>query len=193
MRPRFGERLFRALRMAEEWLIGAAVLAVAALTIANVACRSLLGFSLASAEEISRFLIIAITFLGIGYAAGRGRHIRMTALYDQLGHKPRKALMILIAATTGVLMLMLAWYAAGYVATVKQLGTKSPVLQVPLSLVYAIAPIGLLLAAVQYGLTVFRNLTARDVYLSFDQKDEYEPQRELSPRADSTVSEAVTR
>lgn len=172
-----GSRLFRWVRHVEEWLIASAVLGVAALTIANVVCRSLLGFSLASAEELSRFLIILITFLGIGYAAGRGRHIRMTALYDQFGRRARKALMIFIAGTTCLLMILLAWYSARYVGTVRSLGTSSPVLQVPLAIVYSVAPLGFLLAALQYALAVVRNLCEQDVYLSFDLKDEYEPQQ----------------
>jgi TRAP-type C4-dicarboxylate transport system permease small subunit len=166
---------FRALRRVEQFVLAWSILAIAALTVANVICRSLLGFSLAFAEELSQFLIIAVTFVGLSYAAGRGRHIRMTALYDQLPARYRRLMMIVISATTSLLLLVLAVWAVRYVATVRFLGTVSPALQVPLFLVYAIVPLGLLLAAVQYALTAWRNLRSRDVYLSFDRRDQYEP------------------
>jgi TRAP-type C4-dicarboxylate transport system permease small subunit len=134
-----------------------------------------LGFSLAFAEELSQFLIIAVTFVGLSYAAGRGRHIRMTALCDQLPRRWRRRLMILISASTCLLLLVLAGFALHYVGTVCFLGTVSPVLQVPLFLIYAIVPVGLLLAAMQYALTAWRNATSGDVYLSYDRRDEYEP------------------
>ena len=167
--------IFHSIRRIEEGLIAFAVLGVAILTVANVICRSLFGFSVAAAEELTQFLVIAITFVGLSYASGLGRHIRMTALYDQLGHRPRKVLMVTIAASTGLLMLLLAWYAVRYIEIVWMLGTKSPVLQVPYAIVYAVVPLGFVMTAVQWGLTVARNLLSDEVYLSFDHQDEYEP------------------
>jgi C4-dicarboxylate transporter, DctQ subunit len=42
-------------------------------------------------EELNSILIILITFAGISYAARHGRHIRMSAIYDALPPKGRKA------------------------------------------------------------------------------------------------------
>lgn len=164
----------RLIRMVEEALIAGGILMIAGLTIANAFSRTLFDQSLAFAEELSQFMIIFVTFIGLSYAAARGRHIRMTALYDQLGLKARKALMIVIAAGTALLMFALAAYSVRYIETVRSLGTVSPVLQVPLYLIYLAAPLGLVLAGIQYVMTVVRNLTEEDVYLSFEQKDEYE-------------------
>ena len=167
-------RIFRAIRRIEELVLAWSVVTIALLMVANVICRSLLGFSLAFAEELSQFLIIAVTFVGLSYAAGHGRHIRMTAIYDQLPERWRKIMMIMISATTCLLLMVLAGYALRYVATVHFLGTVSPVLQVPLFIVYSVVPLGLLLAAMQYGLTTARNIVSREVYVSFDRRDEYD-------------------
>lgn len=147
---------------------------IAGLTILNVFCRSALGFSLAFTEEVSQFCIILVCFVGLSYAASKGRHIRMTALYDQLSRPVRKAFMIVITASTSVVMLALTWCAVWYVQTVYELGGISPALRVPYYVVYAIAPIGLLLASIQYSLATMRNLASEDIYLSFEKKDEYE-------------------
>lgn len=159
----------------EEWLLAGAVLLMALLTIANVVSRTAFGVSLAFAEELSQFAIICVTFIGLSYSTSRGRHIRMTAVYDQLSLRWRKRLMILITGSTALLMLLLAWYAVRYLATVWQLGPVSPVLQVPLYIAYLAAPLGFLLTAIQYVLALIRNIREEDVYLSDRKKDEYDP------------------
>jgi len=158
----------------EEWLLSASVLGIALLAICNVVARSVFDHSLAFAEELSQFLIIIVCFVGLSYAASKGRHIRMTALYDQLSPRWRKVFMVAIAASTSALLFALGCYACRYVHTVYQLGSIYPVLRVPSWIVYLAAPVGLFLASIQYALAVVKNLTARDVYLSFERKDEYE-------------------
>lgn len=167
-------RLFQWIQKIEAFLLAWSIIVIAALSIGNVFCRAVLGFSVSFTGELSQFLIIIVTFVGLSYAASRGRHIRMTAFYDQLNRRWRKILMVTISGLTALLMLLLTWYAFEYIATVRFLETVSPVLQVPLYLVYLFVPLGLLLTAIQYGLTVWRNLTSPDVYISYTQKDEYE-------------------
>ena len=167
-------RVGRLIQRVEEGLLSASILVIATLTILNVVCRSVFGFSLAFTEEVSQFCIIFVCFVGLSYAASKGRHIRMTAIYDQLSPRMRKTFMVVITASTAAIMFALTWYAACYVVTVYQLGGIYPALRVPFYVVYAIAPIGLFLAGVQYALATARNLASNDVYLSFEKKDEYE-------------------
>jgi len=162
------QRVSRAVTWIEEVVLAWGVLLIAALTFANVIGRTLFGQSLASAEELSRFLIVLITFVGLGYGASRGRHIRMTAFYDALPDRPRKALMMVIAGSTAVLLGVFTWMAFDYVLlTVRPLGAVSPVLEVPVYLVYLSAPLGLALATLQYALAFLRNLTSDDIYVSW--------------------------
>lgn len=165
--------LSRAVTKIEETVLAGGILGIAALTIGNVLARSLLGKSLFFAEEVSQFLIVLVTFLGLGYATSRGRHIRMTAVYDQLSLRGRKVLMLLISSTTALLLFYLAYLALDYaLGTVRALGSVSPVLRVPRWLVYLSAPLGFLLAGIQYLLAFVKNLAAPEVYLSFELRDE---------------------
>jgi len=167
-------RIFQAIQRVEEVMLALAILLIAGLTIANVVARSVFGASMASAEELCQFLIVLVTFVGLSYGASKGRHIRMTALYDTLAPRARKGAMLLIVCSTAALLFYLAWLALDYVLVVRRLGSVSPVLQVPLYLVYLAAPCGLVLAGVQYALAALRNLREEGVYLSYDTKDEYE-------------------
>jgi C4-dicarboxylate transporter DctQ subunit len=165
----------RLLRRAEELGLVCAVLLIAALNLVNVCSRGLLGSSLAFVEELSRFSMIWITFLGLGYAASRGRHIRMTALYDTLPERPRKTLLSATSWLTSALCFYLCWLSLSYVlGTVRSLGAVSPVLAVPRWLVYLAAPLGFCLAGLQYALAGVRNLLSDERYLSFTEQDEYE-------------------
>ncbi|MGE0821841.1 MAG: TRAP transporter small permease [Candidatus Binatia bacterium] len=166
-------QISQGIQMIEEKILSTSILLLAGITIVNVFSRTVLNASLTFAEELAQFLIIFITFIGLSYAASKGRHIRMSALYDQLGHRARKRVMIVITATTANLMFLFAYYSLRYIATVRALGSVSPALQVPLYLIYTVAPIGFVLAGLQYTLATIRNWTEDEVYLSYQEKDEY--------------------
>jgi TRAP-type C4-dicarboxylate transport system permease small subunit len=165
----------KAVTKLEELCLAWGILGIAALTIGNVFARTLFGTSLVFAEEISQFLIVFVTFLGLGYAAGQGRHIRMTALYDQIPDRARKVLATFIAGTTAVLLFYLAYLAVRYALdTVRELGSVSPALRVPLWIVYLAAPLGFVLGGIQYVLAFVKNLTTPGVWLSFEKEDGYD-------------------
>lgn len=145
----------------EEAVLALGILAMAGLMIANVLTRSLFGFSLAFGEEISQFLIVLVCFVGLSYAASQRRHIRMTALSEQFAERTRRRLEALVAASTAVLLLLLSYLALRYVLVVADLGSVSPVLSVPLYLVYLVAPIGFLLSAIHYLGEALRLLSGR--------------------------------
>lgn len=155
-------------------VLATGVLLMAANTIGNVIGRFVFDQSLYFSEELNQFLIVLITFVGIGYAARQGRHIRMTAIYDTLPDRGRKALMTVICVVTGLTMLALAWYAYGYVSTVAASGRVLPALQVPIWWAYVWVPLGFAVTGIQYLLGAVRNLTERDIYLSASTVDTYE-------------------
>jgi C4-dicarboxylate transporter DctQ subunit len=158
----------------EAFVLALGVLLMAANSIANVVGRFVFSQSLYFSEELNQFLIVLVTFVGLGYAARKGRHIRMSAVYDQLSDRQRKLLMILIAAVTAAVMFALAYYSYAYVARVARLGKVTPALQVPLYLTYVWVPIGFIITGIQYVLTVVKNLQSADVYISYEQIDAYE-------------------
>lgn len=161
---------------AEMYVLGWGIIIMALNTIANVFGRYLFSQSIYFTEELNEFLIVIITFMGLGYVTRKGRHIRMSALYDVLPARARKLLMILIAAVTAVAMLALAWYAFEYVAKIARRGRVTPALQFPLYLTYVWVVLGFLVTGIQYLLTVFRNLDLADtdVYISYSTVDAYE-------------------
>nr|WP_232829378.1 TRAP transporter small permease [Tropicimonas sp. IMCC34043] len=158
----------------EAVLLASGVLLMAANTIANVVGRFVFQSSLFFTEEVNRILIILITFAGISYAARQGRHIRMSAIYDELTPHLRKALMILISVVTAVFMFGLAWYSLQYILTLQSHGKVLPSLGIKQWIIYVWAPIGFLMTGLQYALTAIKNVMEKDIYLSTNVLDGYE-------------------
>lgn len=160
----------------EAFIISWGIIIMAVNTIANVFARYLFSNSLYFTEELNEFLIIIITFMGLGYITRKGQHIRMSAFYDMLPVSYKRALMVLIAAVTAIAMFVLTWYAIEYVAKIARRGRVTPALQVPLYLTYIWVIFGFALAGVQYVLTAVKNLFTQDgeAYISFSEIDTYE-------------------
>jgi C4-dicarboxylate transporter, DctQ subunit len=158
----------------EAFILSAGVLLMATNSIANVVGRFAFGRSFPATEEINQFLIILITFAGIGYAARQGRHIRMSAIYDQLNDRMRKVLMIVIALVTAAFMFTLAWYSVTYVLSVYNTGRIAPATRLPVYIMLVWLPIGFVVTGIQYVLTAVANLTRSDVYLSASVVDSYD-------------------
>ncbi len=150
----------------EAVMLAAGVLLMAANTVANVIMRYGFGRSIQFTEELNSILIILITFAGISYAARHGRHIRMTAFFDMMSPPLRKALMIVIALSTAVIMFGLAWYAWGYMITQYGRGRVLPSLQIPVWTTLVWVPVGLFMTGLQYLLTAIKNMIDKDVWLS---------------------------
>ena len=169
-------RIDSAIGKVEMAILGGGILLMALNTIANVLGRYVFNQSIYFSEELNEFLIVIVTFMGLGYATRKGIHIRMSAIYDALPVKLRKGLMVVISATTAVMMALLAWYALEYVQKVASRGRITPALQLPLYLTYVWVVVGLVLAAFQYLLTALRNLNfAEDeIYVSYLEVDSYE-------------------
>jgi C4-dicarboxylate transporter DctQ subunit len=147
-------------------ILVAGVLLMAANSVANVIGRFVLQSSIFFSEELNSILIVLITFAGISYAARHGRHIRMSAIFDTLSPRPRKAMMVLITSITAIFMFGLCWFSAGYIMTLAGQGRLLPALQIPVWWTYVWVPVGFFMTGVQYALTAIKNIVDKDVWLS---------------------------
>ena len=165
-----------AIRRIEIFILSWGIILLAVNGISNVFGRYIFNRSIYFSEELNEFLIVIVTFMGLGYATRKGIHIRMSAIHDVLPPKVRKALMVVIAVITAVMMAILTWFALEYVQKIASRGQITPALQLPLYLTYIWVVIGLALASFQYLLTAIRNLnfTEEDIYISYLEVDNYE-------------------
>lgn len=149
------------------------VAALAVLLIANVFCRTFYQ-SIYFAEEISKYLVILITFVGVSYGVRKARHIRMGAFLDMMPPMMEKCFIIFISLISAITMAIMAWFSYKYLLNSMNMGHRTPALRVPTWTFYIIVPIGFGLAAIQYIRTIIKNFTEKDPWQSPDQKSEYE-------------------
>lgn len=146
----------------EKAVIAYGVILISSILIVNVITRQFFDYSWKAAEETSLFLVVAITFLAVSYAARTGKHITMTAVLDIVPFKLKKAMLILNSLLCVVLLIWIGNLSMEYVMYVKSMGRFTPALQVPAWMTVIVMPIGFYLAAIQYAITFVLNIKNKD-------------------------------
>lgn len=165
--------LNRGIKQIESIILSYSIISLAVVTVGNVISRRLFNFSWTFAEEVSQFIMVLITFMGISYAARRARHIRMTAIFDNVPDRIKKLMMLLVSLLTAATMFYLAYYSTRYILDVRATGRVTPVLRIPFYLVILSVPTGFFLGGIQFSLTFLKNILAKEVWLSSEEKSGY--------------------
>lgn len=136
----------RAFTWANQVLVGSFMLIMTILVFANVVMRYLAGISLPWVEELTRYMMIWVAYLGAGLALRTGAHVAVEVVQDALPVNITRIVRTGIAIAILCFLLSVAWYGFSYSQfTMRQ---SSPVLNLPLGLVYLGVPIGCLFCAV---------------------------------------------
>ncbi|MBU9722114.1 TRAP transporter small permease [Bacillus alkalicola] len=138
------------------------------MTFGNVISRRVTGSSWLFASEVSEIAIIMATFMGISYAARKGRHISMSAFFDMAPKKVKKVLAIVNPLITALILFLLTYYAYGY--TVNQTRTTAA-MELPYWVMVMFIPIGLFLGGLQFLRNAWVNIVNDEVYLAQEKKD----------------------
>jgi TRAP-type C4-dicarboxylate transport system permease small subunit len=96
------------------------------------------GASLGWSEEVSRHLLVAITFLGGTVAYKRASFIGLKGFGHRLGPTVQQAIVIGLQVLTLACFGLIAWFGAAY--TVKAAEHTSSSLQIPMSIPFAVIP-----------------------------------------------------
>ncbi|WP_313800355.1 TRAP transporter small permease [Cytobacillus sp.] len=105
----------------------------------QVIFRFIVDQPLAWTEELSRYLLIWLTFLGTGYGMSMKAHPSIEFLYEKVGNTMKKGFIILSTA----LILFFFWQIIvnSFEFIGRSMTQTSPVLQLPMGLVYTVIPI----------------------------------------------------
>ncbi|WP_319529495.1 TRAP transporter small permease [uncultured Cohaesibacter sp.] len=121
-------------------LCGVTFVVMTAVIASLVITRNFFGFSWSWSEEITRFLMVWLIFLGAAVLVRRDDHIALDALPRALPERARTILMMAIRLPIlGVLWLILQ---QGWIVMGLRASNHSPALGIPLSWVYAAIPVG---------------------------------------------------
>lgn len=164
-----GKSLFKAITRCEEFILSYSVILMAIVLVGSVISRKVFNHSLSFSEEAGQTLTLIVTFLGIGYAAKKAKHITMSAIYDLVSDKYKKILTTIITGGTSIAMFYICYYGMLYTIKVHELGRVSPSMRIPMYLIVAVVPIGFFLGAIEYGRTFIKNLKEKEIWISTEE------------------------
>jgi|TARA_B100000959_G_C14961043_1_gene615782 C4-dicarboxylate transporter DctQ subunit len=150
----FGERLF----------IGGTMLFTSLLLLVNVVMRYLFHNAIYWAEELVRYLMVWLIFLGGSQVVKHEGHIAVDVVLRILSPCLRKAADCVLDLVGIAFCLVLAYFSYIQTERVFMAGQVSPAMEMPMWLAYGAVPTGSLFMAIRYG----QNLWGRfrgDTYL----------------------------
>ncbi len=157
-KSRFPEHLNVALESLA--LVCMAVMTV--LIVAQVVLRYVFNAPLTWSEELARIVFIYMTFMGIGAAYGRRRHMFVDAIVTLFPMKIQKAIQWSVVGVASVFFLVVM------VVTIRMIGDlfrselNTPALEIPMGLVYLIVPLGLSALIAQMWIHLLREKRERE-------------------------------
>lgn len=101
--------------------------------------RFVFGHNLTWTEELSRYSLVWITFLGAAYAMATNSHVGMEMIVEKSPLPLRRIIIVvgmLVSALFFIIMIQ-----QGYALSMKAMKQLSPVLKLPMGYIYAIIPI----------------------------------------------------
>ncbi len=139
-------RVEQAVVRANRALLVALMAGMTVLVVANVVMRYVFNHSIVWAEELSRYMMVWVGFLGAGLVLRLGAHIAVDVFQDFLPRRAAQALRSLVWLTLAGTFVAMAWLGLRYVQFAW--GQETPVLNWNFGLVYIAIPVGALLMLV---------------------------------------------
>ncbi|MFM8690825.1 MAG: TRAP transporter small permease [Limnohabitans sp.] len=136
-------RLERALVAFNEAVLIGLMASMSVLVIVNVVSRYLFNHSLVWAEELSRYMMIWVGFLGSGLVLRIGAHIAVDVFQDLMPARIARLMRLGVLAVLGVCIVAMGWLGLQYVRFAW--GQETPVLNWNFGLIYLAIPFGALL------------------------------------------------
>lgn len=132
---------------------------MALLVFVNVVCRYLLGFSLIWVEELTRYMMVWLGFLGSGLVLRFGAHVAVDFFQDLLPPGAARAVRIAIVVSLVFTFAALAWLGVRYASFAW--GQETAVLNWSTGAIYLAVPIGSALMLVHLLLVARKYIAAR--------------------------------
>lgn len=144
-------RWANALSEAAGYVSAFALAAATVVMLHGVASRYFFGMATVWQTEVSIYLLLVVTFWGAAYGLKHHAHVGVDVLTDRLPARGQLVARILTSLLSLVVIAVVAWKGTVLWYEAYEGGFKSPTaFRAPLSVVYAILPIGMLLVALQY-------------------------------------------
>ena len=146
------KRLEQAFHAVNRWMLIGMLAVMSVIIFCNVVLRYTTSESIEWAEEVSRHLMIWVTFIGAGPVLRYGGHIAVENLQDALPKSVARLLRVIIALLIGGMLVFLFWFGLEYMDRTQYQLTPST--QISFAIIYAGLPVGSAMALIHWLLIV---------------------------------------
>ncbi|MCG8484825.1 MAG: TRAP transporter small permease [Clostridia bacterium] len=117
-------------------------------------------YSMPWAEEVARYCMIWMMFIGIGIAARKDAHFKVSVITNLLPKIMQKGLVIVRAVLVIGVSLFIAKYSITIIKSQILMGQVSPSLKIPMWILYTSIPIGCVLMSIFYMVSCYKKFKA---------------------------------
>lgn len=111
------------------------------------------------AEELARYIMIYMAFIGAALVMHTNGHYKMTAVVDALPPKAGLAVKVISFFVTVAFAVFLTKVGFDCCVKIAAMGQRTPILKIPMAVPYAAIPIGMALGSIQLILGTFLALS----------------------------------
>lgn len=137
-------------------IIGFGLISISVMIFINVICRYFFGFTIIWAEELSRYVVVWVTFIGVGACARYSDHITIDVFVNKLPPIGKKWILFIMKVIILVSAFALTYIGILSTYTLFVSGNKSATIGFPIWLIYTSVPIGFALL-IYHSIRGFRN------------------------------------
>ena len=126
----------------EKTFVTIALLTMLLLVFYQVIARFIFGSQLRWSEELARYIMLYISFVGIGAGIKYHKHVGVDLFGAVLKPKGKQILMLVIAVLTSVILVIFTYYTGLVSVRIMKSGQVSPAAHIPMWIPYATLPLG---------------------------------------------------
>ena len=126
----------------------------------QVIFRFVIKASLPWSEELSRYLLVYITYFGCAYGIKTGAHLGVEAFVLILPKTVQKAINVLVQIGGLVVCVLILKFGADIVFSQMQSGQLSPAMRLPMWRIFSASPIGRAFCVIRYAVEIVKAVQA---------------------------------
>ena len=158
------ERIGQATAWVEDVAVGTILLAATYILFQGVILRYVFNFAFSWTEEVVRYSIVWLVFLGGSIAARRGGHIAMDIAVVYLPMRAKLFLLGVASAVSGGFTLIMTYYGFALTRSIWDYGQVSPAAMIPMAIPFAAIPAGCALMSVRFILAALAYFHGTDPF-----------------------------
>ncbi|QNB46318.1 TRAP transporter small permease subunit [Thermanaerosceptrum fracticalcis] len=142
----------------EEWFCGLALFSTTIILFINVVLRYVFRSSTTWAEELIRYIMVWIAFIGGSICVRKNLHVAIDFFLYFIGPKGKRIMAILVNLVCFVfsaMMVRLGWQLVSFTMSKNQV---APALGIPMYLPYLALPLGFILMTIRFGQNIYKQV-----------------------------------